>query len=384
MTLPDHQKKILVLVDWFEPGYKAGGPIRSCLHFVQQLKDNYRIVVFTSDRDLNADRPYENVVTDKWISFESGVDIFYCSPKLLSWKHILQQIRMYDPEYIYINSMYSRYFAVYPILMRRLGLIRQKLILSPRGMLKASALQFIKTKKKIFLTLLRWAGVHHLVYFHATDQAEQNDIRKKFGERVTVTIAPNLGAAVDKYPAALAKRPQELSIAFIGRLHPIKNLDYLLQLLPSIIGQISLTVVGSEENKSYVAHCKDLAARLPERIIVRFIGELPNRQLPGILSQHHIFALPTQGENFGHAIFEALTAGKPVLISDQTPWQNLQSKKAGWAINLMEKEGFVKALQQVADFDQQQYNEWSVGAWQLASDFAKQPHIKDLYKNIFR
>ena len=35
------------------------------------------------------------------------------------------------------------------------------------------------------------------------------------------------------------------------------------------------------------------------------------------------FLLPTGGENFGHAIFEALSCGVPALISDRTPWRDL-------------------------------------------------------------
>lgn len=384
MTLPDRKKKILVFIDWFEPGYKAGGPIRSCVHFAQQMKDRYHIVVFTSDRDLNENAPYENVVTDKWIAFEPGIDIFYCSPKQLSWKFILQQIRGQQPDFIYVNSMYSRYFAVYPVLMRRLGLIRQQMVLSPRGMLKASALQFRKGKKKIFLSLFRLLGIQRLVHFHATDLTEQSDVRKQFGERVAVSVAPNLGAMVPAYKGAVVKRAQELSVVFTGRLHPIKNLDYLLQLLPAVAGNISLTVIGSEENKQYVAQCKSLAEKLPQRIAVRFAGEIPNNRLPGILHQHHIFALPTQGENFGHAIFEALAAGKPALISDQTPWQDLQEKKAGWVIDLKQRDLFIQALQQATDFGQEQYNEWSLAAWQHAAQFAQQPDVKELYYKLFR
>jgi glycosyltransferase involved in cell wall biosynthesis len=280
--------------------------------------------------------------------------------------------------------MYSRYFAVYPLMMRRMGLISQKIILAPRGMLKASALQFRKTKKKVFLRLFRLLRIPGLLQFHATDLTEQNDVRKQFGERVAVTVAPNLGATVPPYAGTITKRTQELSIVFTGRLHPIKNLDYLLELLPALAGSISLTVVGSEENRQYVALCKSLAAKLRPGINVQFVGEIPNKRLPGILHQHHIFALPTQGENFGHAIFEALAAGKPALISDQTPWQNLYEKKAGWVIDLKQKELFIKALQQAIDFNQEQYNEWSLGAWQHAVQFAQQPEVKELYSNLFR
>jgi glycosyltransferase involved in cell wall biosynthesis len=375
--------RILLFADWFEPGYKAGGPIRSCLHFVHLMKDKYDCFVFTTDRDLNATAPYENIQTDRWIAFNPQVQIYYCSPANLSWKHVLREIKAVKPDFIYLNSMYSLYFTIYPLLMRRLGFIREKIVLSPRGMLRESAMQFKTTKKRFFLSLFRLLGIHKQVHFHATDQTEQNDIKKQFGPGVTVTLARNSSGFVHDYAGSIEKRAGELKIVFVGRLHPIKNLDYLLELLPQVKGIILLTITGSEEDKGYVAHCKSIIEKFPGHISVRFTGELPNNRLPEVMHQHHIFASPTQGENFGHAIFEALAVGKPVLISDQTPWQNLFAKKAGWVINLQQKEQFIGALQQAVDFNQQQYDEWSKAAWQHAADFAKEPDVKDLYYHIF-
>ncbi len=54
-------KKILVCCDWYEPGFKAGGPIRSCVNFVNQMKEDYQIYVLTSDRDLDEQAPYEGI-----------------------------------------------------------------------------------------------------------------------------------------------------------------------------------------------------------------------------------------------------------------------------------------------------------------------------------
>jgi glycosyltransferase involved in cell wall biosynthesis len=373
-----------MLADWFEPGYKAGGPIRSCVNFVRQMKDKYHLSVLTTDRDLDAEAPYEGVTTDKWIEFEHGIDILYCSPQNLSWKYILRQIKSRQPDFIYLNSMYSRYFTIYPLLMRRLGYISQPVVLSPRGMLRESALRFRKTKKKIFLNLLRFCGIHKLVRFHATDATEQQDVYLHFGKNVSVTLAPNFAGAVGPYPGAAVKKEKQLSIIFIGRIHPIKNLDYLLELLPQVDGHLVLTIVGSEEDKDYTSRCKNMVAAYPPRIEVRFTGEIPNHQLPELIRQHHIFALPTSGENFGHAIFESLALGKPVVISDQTPWRNLAASKAGWDIALASKSEFINALQQACDFNQQQYDEWSYGAWQHAANFAAQPDVKQLYYKLFQ
>jgi len=105
--------------------------------------------------------------------------------------------------------------------------------------------------------------------------------------------------------------------------------------------------------------------------------------LAPIISKHHIFILPTKGENFGHAIFEALSQGKPILISNQTPWRNLQQSKVGWDLSLKEPHLFLEAIEQAASFDQQEYNEWSQNAWNYAYNYTSQLHLRSDYLNLF-
>jgi len=377
------KKSIFLLADWFEPGYKAGGPIRSCVHFVHQMKNRYSIYVFTTDRDLNDVTPYKNVEADKWLEYDKGVKVFYCSPERLSWGHIQQQIKDIQPDFIYLNSMFSRYFTIYPLLMQRLHLINGKIVLAPRGMLKDSALQFKRFKKKIYLAAFRQMKLHRLIRFHATDKTESGDIKKHFGTQVNLTQASNFPGRVKEYSGSILKKENELSVIFIGRLHPVKNLDFLLQALKPVSGNISLTIVGNAEDDTYVEHCKNIINQFPPNIQVKFAGEIPNDQLPAIIAQHHIFALPTQGENFGHAIFEALAAGKPVLISDQTPWRNLYNKKAGWDISLQRPNEFTAALQQSARFNQNEYDIWSQNAWQFVTQFVLESDLLTAYNNLF-
>jgi glycosyltransferase involved in cell wall biosynthesis len=376
-------KTILLFADWFEPGYKAGGPIRSCVNFVHQMKERYTTYVFTTDRDLGETAPYTNVEADKWVEYSKGVKVFYCSPAKLSWAHILQQVKSINPHFIYLNSMYSRFFTIYPLLMRRLGLINSKIILAPRGMLKESAVQFKSGKKKVFLSAFRYMGLHRFIHFHATDKTEVNDVKRYFGVQAQVTLASNFPGAIKDYPGSIVKKKDELSVIFVGRLHPVKNLDFLLRALQLLRENVLLTVVGNAEDGSYVEQCKEIVKGFPPNIQVKFAGEIPNNQLGKIITQHHIFALPTQGENFGHAIFEALAAGKPVLISDQTPWRHLEKAKAGWDIPLQQPEQFTAALQKAVDLDQTEYEVLSRGAWQFVKEFVQQSELQTAYNNIF-
>lgn len=378
------RKSILIFIDWFDPGYKAGGPIRSAVNLAKHLQHHYKVFVFTSDRDLGSAAPYPDVKADAWVPYDEAVQVFYCSPANLRRKFISEVIREISPDYIYLNSLFSLHFTIVPLLINRSAGWRNPTILAPRGMLRGSALQYKPVKKKLFLYAFKWLSVHRHIVFQATDDTELKDVKKNFGGAVRVLQIPNFPAYVPAYPGSLTKTPGELRIVFVGRLHPIKNLHFLLERLKGLTGKVSLSVIGSEEDKSYVEQCRGISASLPGGISVEFAGEKPNHELPAIIAQHHIFCLPTQGENFGHAIFEGLSAGKPVVISDQTPWRALAGARAGWDIALNDATGFEKALQAMLDMDQAGYNEWSKGAWQYAADFSTGSNTLSKYTSLFQ
>jgi glycosyltransferase involved in cell wall biosynthesis len=249
-------------------------------------------------------------------------------------------------------------------------------------MLKKSALQFKPLKKQIFLSLFRFFGFHRRLTFHATSIDESQDIKATFGRKSDIITIPNFSGYIHEYPGAVTKQPGELSILFVGRIHPIKNLDYLLRLLVGITGKLNLSIIGMEEDKEYLAECRTIIKTFPSDIEVSFLGEIPNNKIPAIMARHHIFALPTKGENFGHAIFEALSAGKPVLISDQTPWKGLEIVKAGWDYRLEDRSKYIEALKQAISFEQEEYNAWSFAAWQYVKQKADQEDLRAAYQNL--
>jgi len=377
------KKKILLFSDWYEPGYKAGGPIRSCVNFVQHMKEDYRIYVFTSDRDLGAEGPYPDIATDKWTEAEGSVQIFYCSPGLLSMKQIREQIILLDPDFLYLNSMFSRHFTISPLLVNRWLGGHAGIVLSPRGMLRTSAIRFKSLKKKFFLNVFRWMGFQRTVRFHAADATEQKDIQHWFGKGTKVFVMPNLPGALPPVPGPIEKQPGALSMLFVGRIHPIKNLDYLLELLRPIPSLITLTIVGSLEDKAYWEKCREIIGSLPANITVKYLGEMASHKIAAVIGEHHIFALPTKGENFGHAIFEALSLKKPVLISDQTPWRRLQQARAGWDLPLAEPAAFAQAILQAASWDQGEYDEWSGNAHDLGLGHRDNSNAMEKYRQLF-
>lgn len=346
------------------------------------MKGPYDVYVFTSDRDLDSTRPYEGIPTGEWFR-DGDVSLYYCPPEKLSWSNIGQQLQGLQPDFIYLNSMFSLKFTIFPLLLSRRRSPRAKIVLSPRGMLRASALAFKPAKKKLFLTLLRSLGIARHIHFLASDGTETEDVRRHFGPAAQVTMIPNFPARLPAAPPVPEKTPGSLQIIYVGRIHPIKNTDYLLDVLATVKARVSLTIVGSAEDKTFWQACRDRIGRLPVNITVDYRGELPNDQLPAIVADHHIFALPTRGENFGHAIFEALVLGKPVLISDQTPWRNLQTAQAGWDLPLNNPRAFAQAIEEMAVLDQEAYANRSDAARRFAVDYLDRSNPIEEYLKLF-
>jgi glycosyltransferase involved in cell wall biosynthesis len=370
------------MVDWYAPGFKAGGPIRSAVNFSDQLENELDIYILTTDRDLGEPQPYNGIEADRWLT-RNAHHVFYISPQHLEWKNIKNIILEIQPDDIYLNSMFSRYFSIYPLLMKRMGILKSRLVLAPRGMLRVSALEHKSGKKKIFIGLFKTLGLSKGLVFHATDDTEEKDIRTIFGKSALLFKAGNLPGKQKPFSPARHKVPGELKIVFVGRIHPIKNLEFLLHALPGTNGEIELNVIATLEDEEYWQRCQSIINTFPPHIRVNILIDLPHEKVEENILLSHIFALPTKGENFGHSIFEALAAGRPVLISDQTPWRNLEKEKAGWDLSLDDVTAYRQIIQQLIGMDETHLKEWCIGAWNLADRYQANAATRKLTLQTF-
>jgi glycosyltransferase involved in cell wall biosynthesis len=226
-------------------------------------------------------------------------------------------------------------------------------------------------------------SLHKRILFHATNEREKAAILRFFpGSRVQ--IADNLPKADQQAYESCPKKKGFVKCIFIARIVPIKNLLFFLKVLEKVKADVELTVVGPVEDSVYWAECGKAIEGLGKDIKVNYLGPRRNDELMPLLRRHHIFVLPTTGENFGHSIFEALLAGRPVLISDQTPWLDLSSKKTGWDLPLNDTSGFTRVVEEVAGWDQSTFDEWARAAWSYADAFVKNPELTSQYLNLFR
>ena len=89
------------------------------------------------------------------------------------------------------------------------------------------------------------------------------------------------------------------------------------------------------------------AGKQQRGISIKYMGEVPHEEVRAILAGYDLFLLPSRGESFGHTIFEALSAGRPVAIGDLTPWGEVESAGAGWVIRIDDSEGWQVAIESI-------------------------------------
>jgi glycosyltransferase involved in cell wall biosynthesis len=139
-------------------------------------------------------------------------------------------------------------------------------------------------------------------------------------------------------------------ILFLGRLHPIKGIEVLLEACRRIVDaevRFGLSIVG-EGDEDYVSGLRAEVVRLGLSSYVTFCGPVDPSGVLDIISQHHVTAIPSHSENFCQVVLESLSVGVPVVASTGTPWQIVNEWKCGaWVDN--SPESFADALLELRD-----------------------------------
>jgi glycosyltransferase involved in cell wall biosynthesis len=346
------KKTILVFVDWFRPAYKAGGPITSLANLVMHLGDEYDFRIFCSDRDYVSEEALPGIEINQWNSWHKA-KVFYAAPNYSSFQQIRKTITDIRPDIIYINGLFSRNYSIFPLLASQ-GL-QLKRIIAPRGMLAPGAMKIKAFKKQTFIHLFRSLGFYQSTLFQATQKAELDQIHQHIG-KVETQLVPNIPGAPEMQ-VSRKKDSGTFRLLSVGRIAPEKNIHFALECLKEVRVNIPIhyEIIGAVYDETYYRKCLSLAAELPETIEVKFTSSLSPDELSSRYRQSDLFFLPTLGENYGHAIIEALLSDTPVLISDQTPWEQIEALGLGYICGIESTVGFSTRITQLAEMSPDTY-----------------------------
>jgi glycosyltransferase involved in cell wall biosynthesis len=337
----DFRPTILVLLGCFGTGIEATGPNQNLLGMVQALEDRYRFRV--AAEAVAGDTPGE------W-RLLNGVEQIPLRPRPFGVEHLGRLLRETPHEVIITNGFFDKGFTIPLLIMRKLGLVpRTPVLLGAHGEFSPGALTIRAGKKRAYLQFCRKFGLLDGIALQATSEIEADEIRAGlpfFRGEVVVTPIIRFLPPVPRYVPRPAGAP--LRVAFLSRIDRKKNLHYALDRLAEFDVPVDFRIFGPVTHEDYWQECRGRIDRLPAHIKAHHEGNLPQSKIQAALAAQDLLFLPTLGENFGHAIADALSAGTPVLISDRTPWRNLEAQGAGWDLPLEDPAGFVAVLRKVA------------------------------------
>ena len=130
----------------------------------------------------------------------------------------------------------------------------------------------------------------------------------------------------------------------MSRMHPKKGVMELVEAFKRVVSggveewrswkvELVYTVSGDLE-KEYETKVKARVKELGLEDQFIFTGALNDDEKWQAYGRADLFVLPTYSENFGIVVAEALWAGVPVITTKGTPWQELETEKCGWWIDL--------------------------------------------------
>jgi glycosyltransferase involved in cell wall biosynthesis len=336
------------------------------------LGDELDIYIICKDRDFGDTVPYPDLPTGVWVQ-RGKARVMYLPPRRLSFHRYRVLLRGVVPDTIYLNTVFSVNELVFPTIAALLYRRRKpmRIVVAPRGCLDPGARTLKGWKKRPFLFLLRLSGLPRRVIWQASTEAEARYTRDSLGP-VNVVVASNLPSKLPLQLQDQPKKPGTVKLIFLSRVTRKKNLSFLIDRLASVSGEIHLTIAGPVEDETEWERCQKRLLELPH-VRVSQVGTLTHEQVPEVLAGHHFFVLPTLGENFGHAILEAFDSGLGVLVSDRTPWRNLERLGAGWDIPLEDPVMWEARLQACCDMDDNIYKTVSSAAKMIRS------HALDLH-----
>jgi glycosyltransferase involved in cell wall biosynthesis len=377
------KKTILILCDWFLPGYLAGGPIQSVATLTKQLGNDIDFKIITTDRDFKSNKPYDNVKVNEWTTFE-GRAVFYVSPENMNSEFILKLIQDTQNDSIYLNSLFSKLFAVGPLKWKQQGKIQSKIILAPRGMLGDGALAIKTFKKQLFLIYAKTFGLFRQVCWQSTSAQETLEIKKRISKTAHIVEVSNLPNTANEIKS-IEKKKGELRLCFISRISEKKNLNFAIDILKEIKNfKITFDIFGPIEDDAYWSACKENEKGLSQNINFQYKGVLKPQQIGETISQYHALFLPTQNENYGHIIVETFQHARPVILSDQTPWRNLEREQVGFDIALTDKHKFVNAVSSLAQLSQSVFDAMSKTSVRYINHQLNMEKIKAQYLQLFK
>jgi glycosyltransferase involved in cell wall biosynthesis len=346
--------------------------------------ENLEFYIICGLFDYGASEPLP-VEQEEWVKV-GKVRVQYWHPKRLSlssWRQVIQQLK---PDVVHMQGLWSIKFSILPLLAAqscRKAMNAAKIIVSPRGMLTPQALKQKQWRKALVAWVLKRLNAYQNVVFHSTNDQETKEILNYLrGAANPILQMPNVPRSLYRENRKYTKIPNHLNWVFVGRISPEKNPMLLLQALQMLDLPTTGNFIGGYQNEPYFSEFQNAISALPTQHQVKYLGELSVDEIAEHLTQCDLLINTSISENFGHAMAESLSAGVPILVGPNTPWEQLWEAKAG-EVAKYSAQGFAAAMDKFTSMDSKTHQQFKEGAIQHFNERCELSATKAKYLNLY-
>lgn len=202
-------------------------------------------------------------------------------------------------------------------------------IITPHGMLYPEAMQRSSWKKRLIMAMHFRKDISRATCFHATCQREMETIRATGYSGPIALIGNPVSIPACAEPLRTSRRYGTRIVGYLGRLHPRKQVERILQAVAKLPDKsIRVLILGSGD-EAYTQYLHTEVSRLGLTERTEFAGFVTGDDKFRRLATMDVLVVPSDMENFGMIIPEALITGTPVIASLGTPWQDLDTYRCG-------------------------------------------------------
>ncbi len=343
--------RILFTVHGYKPAWRIGGPIISVSSVAEALvRRGHEVIVFTSNSNLDEDL---DVPTDCPIDVE-GVQVWYFErqellkrlfprvayfSKSLGFLYSSQMRRALDRVVPGVDIVHTHLPFIYPTYAAAHAAFRHKkpLFYHQRGVFDSERLKFRSLKKTLYLRAIEIPILKRATTLIALTDAEGVSY-SRLGVSTPCRVIPN-GIDAAAYAAALDHalleglgiRRDHTVILFLGRIHPIKGADRLLDAFLQVKQEFpeAILVLAGPDEFGLEASLRNRADAAGLRRSVIFPGMVHGILKTQLLVRADLFCLPSAAEGFSMAVLEALASGTAVLLSPGCHFPEVEQAGAG-------------------------------------------------------
>jgi glycosyltransferase involved in cell wall biosynthesis len=389
IAVAKRMKKILILIEYYYPGLNSGGPPRSIKNIIDRLGGEFNFEILTRSNDFRSDFQYTDVEKNTWTIYEKS-KVFYGDSILVLMKEFLNALIAKKYDVIYVNSFFSSFFGIIPIVLL-LTHFNVKILIASRGQFSDEAIKNSRKsfQKKVVIRLVNYlAHKSKRLYWHVSSQIEKKNLCENFHQIETdrIFVCPNLPVALAENDLSMhrQKKPGTLSVVYVGRIHQFKNLKTAIYAIYKQDSIINFDIYGPIEDLKYWNQCLDIIKNRNSNVSIEYRGVLQPMKVIDTISRYNLFFLPSESENFGQSIAESLLSGTPVLIGNSTPWKKLEDWGAGWAFNCFDIENFSNTIKLMCKLNFADFNEIVYRVKLYSDEFISIDEVVDKNLEMFK